>query len=184
MSTKTSWGLAAVVAVVIAGVAAGGVVLANRGGGGDHDAVVTTVADSATPVAATITIDPRANETFASPSTASGSQAPAMTADAVWSAWQSSVGSSVTDVPTGVTVELGALTLPNFDQGATANWTYAAHNELAYGFRHAPSTCRYMSTHAPADPGTCVVWTFLDANTGKLVDQTEQGLTGPLASAS
>ncbi len=118
-----------------------------------------------------ITIDPEVRETFAP---APASAAPKLTAPQAWARYAARHGSSVTTIPSGVRARLGLLTLPIGPQpdGVTA---YTAHGDLAYGYSW-PSGC--LSTLPGAVPlgARCLSWTFLNANTGRLIDQTWQKL--------
>jgi hypothetical protein len=118
-----------------------------------------------------VTIDPLVGETFAP---APASAAPRLTAGQTWARYATRLGATATAIPSGVRVRLGLLTLPIGPQpdGATA---YTAHDELAYGYSW-PSGC--LSTLPGAIPpgARCLSWTFLNANTGRQIDQTWQKL--------
>jgi len=92
-------------------------------------------------------------------------------------------------IPSGLSVQLGLVSVPvgpanpdDPDQAglATSNGiAYSALNELAYGYSSPPSSCP-MSQN-PLNPGpvgkSCTDWTFVDANTGQLIEETSQVLS-------
>jgi hypothetical protein len=143
----------------------------------------------ATPVSATITIDPAINETFAPPP---ANAAPGITAQQAWAQWENAGGSTNTSIPSNTTVQLGLLTLPvGPDCGAECEngnivqngMVYSALNQLAYGY--SSSVCPAGSS-LPAVQ--CTRWIFLDANTGKMIDAAlpsgSGGVPQPTASPS
>ncbi len=124
----------------------------------------------ATPITQTVTIDHAIGETFGPPPS---SAQPTMTADTAWAQYAQLNGSSVTVIPSSVTVYLGSLTLPIGPVGANGSEAYTANNELAYGF--SSQSCPVTTLKVPLAPGTsCIEWLFLDADTGKQIDDTWQ----------
>lgn len=119
--------------------------------------------------ARTITIDPHAGETFAP---APASAAPKLTAQQAWARYAARNGARTTTIPTGVTVRLGLLTLP-IGPKPDGPIAYTAHKELAYGYS-SPSGCVSTLPGAVLAGARCLSWTFLNANTGNLTDQTWQ----------
>jgi hypothetical protein len=123
-------------------------------------------------VTSTITIDPNVGETFApAPPTA----VPTMTAQQAWASY-TQVDTSYTSsaIPSDVTVQEGLLTLPLGPTAANSSETYAAQNELVYGYswHSCPHSTNPMVQTLPPNP--CIQWIFLDANTGKEIDDTWQ----------
>ncbi len=154
-------GQAASVLVLIAGVLIGGCGTAKR----VQFAHVSTVASP-------ITIDPTAGEVFA-PAPADAS--PAMTAQQAWAAYTRVDTSYTTStIPSNVTVEIGLLTLPLGPSGPNGTEAYTANNELVYGFNwhNCPVSRNPKEQTLPANP--CIEWNFLDASTGKQIDETWQ----------
>jgi hypothetical protein len=136
---------------------------------------------------APIVIDPSVGETFAP---APAGPAPALTAAQAWAQnARADNGNGNTAIPSGLSVQLGLVSLPvgpansdDPDQAglATSNGiAYSALNELAYGYSSPPGFCP-MSRN-PNTPGrvgkSCIDWTFVDANTGQLIDDTWQVLS-------
>ena len=127
-------------------------------------------------VTATITIDPQVGETFAP---APSSTAPGISAQAAWVQYAQQNGSTETSIPANMTAQLGLLTLPVGPAGSpgTAGLiqnngeAYKALNELVWGYSN-PSPCANANPNVTLPPGSCTEWTFLDASTGKPVDQT------------
>lgn len=129
-------------------------------------------------VTSTITIDPQVGETFAP---APPDAAPALTAEQAYAQYAQLSGYSDTTVPSDVTVQLGLLTLPvgpvSPDTGnlTTQNGiAYTALNELVYGYswHSCPHSRNPNVATLPANP--CIQWNFLNANSGKQVDDTWQ----------
>lgn len=129
-------------------------------------------------VTTTITIDPTVGETFAPPPL---SAQPSLTAQDAWAQYAALAGSSVTTVPSNVSVQLGLLTLPVGPAAApgtnglatSGGEAYTALNELAYGYSwHSCPTSTLNASPLPNNP--CIEWLFLDANTGQQIDQTWQ----------
>lgn len=123
---------------------------------------------------AAITIDPQIGETFAP---APASAKPRLTAQQAWARY---TGETV--IASGIRVRLGLLTLPvgPADAPGTGDLpkfngeAYTALNELAYGYS-APRGCVTMNPRLLPPPGAqCLYWEFLNANTGKQIDSTEQ----------
>jgi len=128
--------------------------------------------------AATVTIDPNIGETFAP---APHDAAPKLTAEHAFAQQRRRNGRTVIPIPAGVTVRLGLLTIlagrtnPHTGHVVTKDGiAYAALNELAWGY--ASHWCP-MSRN-PQRPGRvkgpCTRWNFLDANTGREIDENWQ----------
>lgn len=79
------------------------------------------------------------------------------------------------ELPAGTSVQLGRLTLP---VGAGAPGQYNAKDQLVYAFtwrQCAPNIGPFDPTSpsaSPSDSTYCTAWLFVDAETGKMVDQT------------
>jgi hypothetical protein len=144
---------------------------------------------TASAVRTTITIDPHLGETFAPPpATASAASAPALTAQQAYAQFiqSSTTGSGGTAIPSTVTAQLGLLTLPVGPSSGCDNdcsnltvqngTAYTALNQLAYGYSLPGGTCGSSNPFDPAPPVPCTDWLFIDANTGHLIDWTEQWL--------
>lgn len=115
----------------------------------------------------TVVVAPAIPETF-TPTPMATSK---LTSDQAFHVFAELTGSTRSSPAAGVTVQLGQLTLP---VGAGDPGAYLANQELvwAYSWASCPtSTIPGVST-PPSSP--CVEWMFLDADTGKLVDQTWQ----------
>jgi hypothetical protein len=152
-------------AVVIAALAAGFITTRTQPTPvGAETAAKTETAAGVTPLATTIAIN--SGQTFA-PAPAPVSAAPTMTAQQAWSQWAQQVGSSNTTIPSDVTVRLGLFTRP-------LNASGPSQNELAYGYSShgCPVLLNPRATLPPSNP--CIEWTFLDANSGALIDWTWQ----------
>jgi hypothetical protein len=118
---------------------------------------------------ASITIDPFVRETFGP---APASARPALTARQAWAMYTKVNTSYKTSaIPSNITVYLGLLTLPT---GPNGSGPYTAHNELAYGYswHSCPVSRNPRVKRLPANP--CREWNFLDANTGRQIDETWQ----------
>jgi hypothetical protein len=118
-------------------------------------------------VPSAIVIDSSAQEVFGPPSTSQLLSAPALSDQQAWAMYTTSLGSESTSIPSSEVVLLGSLTLPLHASG-----------ELAYGYSGPPTGCRGPSSRL-ASSGTsreCVRWVFLDADTGHLIDMTDQSL--------
>lgn len=156
-------GLAAAVLMLIAGILICGCGTAKR---------AQSLSGPVSTVASTVTIDPTVEEVFA-PAPADAS--PAMTAQEAWAAY-TKVDTSYTTatIPSGVTVQMGLLTLPLGPSGPNGTEAYTANNELVYGFswHNCPVSRNPKEPTLPANP--CIEWNFLDANTGKQIDETWQ----------
>jgi hypothetical protein len=125
----------------------------------------------AAPVPSTITLinsDPPA--TFAPPP---ADAAPALTAQQAADAYVAALGHSPVDIPSGVTVSLGLVTIPvapdcgpECENGniVSNGMVYSALNQLAYSY--AITTCP-PGSGLPADQ--CTKRLLLDANTGELI---------------
>ena len=129
-------------------------------------------------VAETVTIDSNIGETFAP---APQDAAPKLTAEQAFAQQRRRNGRSVIPIPSGVTVRLGLLTIlagptnPHTGHVVTKDGiAYAALNELAWGY-----TWRWCPmSRNPLRPGRvrgpCTRWNFLDANTGREIDENWQ----------
>ena len=136
---------------------------------------------TASAVQTTITIDPHDGETFARPPSKAS---PPLTAQQAWAQFiqSSTTGSGGTAIPSTVTAQLGLLTLPiGPDCGATCSGdpvqngiAYRSLNQLAYGYSWPGGTCGGSNPVNPAPPVPCTEWLFIDANTGHMIDWTEQ----------
>jgi hypothetical protein len=131
-------------------------------------------------VTATIVVNPVLGDTFAPPPP---NATPTLTAGQAWADFAQLNNFSNTAIPSGVTVQLGLVTVPVGPAGApgtsgeaTANGqAYVALNELAYGYS-SPSLCPAPTNpNATTSPGTsCIAWDFLDAQTGQQIVSTWQ----------
>jgi hypothetical protein len=129
---------------------------------------------SPTPTAAnqttTVTIDSSAGETFSPPGPATS---PQLTAQQAWVAFvnsedldSSATASTNTGINPDVAVTFGRLTLPSSNSGPQSTWTYTAYNEPAYAYMWT-TTC---NSRMDGVSYSCTRWTFLNANTGALLD--------------
>lgn len=134
--------------------------------GGTPKAARHVVPQLATASADQVVVDSTVGEVFVPSATA---PAP-LTADAAFSRYASINGSGVTAPASGVTVELGYLTLP---VGAGTPGEYVANHELVWSF-HWPACPPSTLPGGTAPTSTCVEWLFLDAATGAQIDQTWQ----------
>ena len=85
-----------------------------------------------------------------------------LTARQAWLRWANSLGGRHPNIPTGVTVRYGLLTLPP---------QYG--NRPVYGYVEKQKR-RCVTTVPPAAPGQCREWIFLDAKSGRELDWTFQ----------
>jgi hypothetical protein len=131
-----------------------------------------------------IVIDPAVGDTFAP---APAAAAPALTAAQAWAQYAKVNGGSAT-IPSSLTAQLGLVSVPvgpangDPDQAglATSNGiAYLALNELAYGYSSPPGSCPMSRNPKVEGPigKSCVDWTFVDANTGQLIEATSQVLS-------
>lgn len=120
---------------------------------------------------ASVIIDPQVGE-VSEPAPATAAQG--LTAGQAWAHYASLQGGHTTEVPGGVTVEMGLLTPPIGPHGPNGAVAYTAYRRLAYGYAsHAcPKSRNSRVTSLPANP--CVYWDFLDADTGRQIDSTFQ----------
>jgi hypothetical protein len=133
-----------------------------------------------TRLSTTITINSAV--TFAPPPT---DARPALTAEQARRQAERHQGSRVTPSPPGLTVKLGLLSvLVGPYCGAECNGLivkngldYQKWRELAWGYS-GPSTCVSGNDLHPLPPRPCVMWEFVDANTGWMIIGTEQFHTG------
>ncbi|HEY7146099.1 MAG TPA: hypothetical protein VH637_17815 [Streptosporangiaceae bacterium] len=129
-------------------------------------------ARSVSAVTSTITIDPGVGETFGA---APPDAAPTLTPQQAWAAGaQNDSGDVSAAIPPDVTMQLGVLTLPIGPTGPEGAETYAAQDELAYGFSwsNCPVSRNPDMQALPDNP--CIEWEFIDANTGQQIDDTWQ----------
>jgi hypothetical protein len=158
---KRAWIVGGVVVAVAAAV--GGAVAVTSGSTASRsDRSGTRASVEATPV----TIDRGTSEVFSPPSAATD-QDPSLTSRQAWDEFTASAGSKGVPMPSDMTVKLGSLTQ-----------TDHAANTLTYGFSEPPARCPGLMTHSPQ--ATCVHWTFVDADTGQLIDRTYQVVSGDL----
>jgi hypothetical protein len=127
---------------------------------------------------ATVTIDPNIGETFAP---AAPDAARKLTAQQAFALQRRRNGRPVIPIPSGVTVKLGLLTIlagptnPHTGHVVTKDGiAYAALDELAwgYGWHWCPMSrnpFRPGRVHGP-----CTRWNFLNANTGREIDENSQ----------
>jgi hypothetical protein len=133
---------------------------------------------SATEVAATLKVDQGLGETFAPPDQSSDGATPSLSADQAWATYASANGSTDTVVPADLSVELGAVSLPSDNLGPQSGWTYQVRNQLAYGYQTAPQWCAPAIASAGSTPTRfrCTRWVFIDANSGRLINMTNEAL--------
>jgi hypothetical protein len=127
-------------------------------------------AHSGSAMTATITIDSDIGETFGpAPATAK----PALTAQQAWTG-RTHVSHRRPVIPSGVSAHLGLLTLPIGPTGPGGAETYTAHDELVYGFswHSCPVSRNPKVRRLPRNP--CVEWNFVNASTGRQIDETWQ----------
>src|SRR5712692_9229466 len=120
-------------------------------------------------VTATITIDPTIGETFAP---APAGARPALTAQQAWAKYtQVNTSYRHPAIPSNVTAHLGLLTLPT---GPNGTGPYTVHNELVYGYswHRCPVSMNPRVKKLPPNP--CIEWNFLNANTGRQIEETWQ----------
>jgi hypothetical protein len=162
---------------------AGGLLASQTGGGRAENSQPAHSHRAAGVGQTTITIDPHLGETFAPLPANAASAAPALTAQQAWAQFMSSTtGSGGTAIPSNVTAQLGLLTLPvGPDCGATCSGDIVQHgiayrslNQLAYGYSSPGGTCGGSNPVNPAPPVPCTEWIFIDANSGHMIDWTEQ----------
>ncbi len=168
--------------LVFAGAAAAALVV---GGIAVKSALAPAHAGIASSVPAPIVIDPSLGDTFAP---APAGAAPALTAALAWAQYAQVNGGSAT-IPSGLTVQLGLVSVPvgpanpaDPDQAglATSNGiAYRALNELAYGYSSPAGSCPISTNPNVAGPvgKSCIDWTFVDAKTGQLIEETWQILS-------
>jgi len=180
---------AAVAALVVGGIAAKVALAPAHAGTASRAGKVARAPAPAwppSPAPGSIVIDQDVGDTFVPAS--AGVAAPALTAAQAWAQYARVNGDSAT-IPSDVSVQLGLVSVPvgpanpnDPDQAglATSNGTaYRALNEVAYGYSSPTGSCP-MSRN-PNNPGpvgkSCVAWTFVDANTGQLIEATWQILS-------
>ena len=123
-------------------------------------------------VSSPVTIDPNVGEVFAP---ARAGALPAMTAQQAWAAYTKVDASDTSSaIPAGVNVHIGLLTLPLGPSDANGSEAYMANHKLVYGFswHSCPASRNPKEPTLPRNP--CIEWNFLDANTGKQIDETWQ----------
>jgi hypothetical protein len=115
---------------------------------------------------AKITINSQIGEVFVS---APASARPALTAQQAWAKFARLNRFRKLGIPSGVTVKLGLFTLPVGPSGSNSSQSYVAKNELAYGFgsRSCPIYANPSVTKPPPTP--CILWNFLNADTGQQI---------------
>ena len=116
-------------------------------------------------------IDPQVGETFAP---ASKDAQPAIEAAVAWRRYARNEGSSVTQVPRAVTVQLGLLTLPIGPNGPNSSETYKAKDELTWGFNWHTCPVMTLANASPSADNPCIEWLLLNAKTGTQIDETWQ----------
>ena len=143
---------------------------------------------SASPAPGAIVIDPSIGDTFTPTPAGAVAPAPALTAAQAWADF-AQVNGGIATIPSGLSVQLGRVSVPvgpaNPNDPDQASLTvsnsvaYLALNELAYGYSAPNGSCP-MSRN-PLNPGpvgkSCTDWTFVDANTGQLIEHTTQVLS-------
>src|SRR5215470_19658540 len=129
-----------------------------------------------------IVVDRSVGDTFTQ---APASAAPALTAAQAWARYAQMDGGRST-IPAGISSQLGLVSVPvgpaNPDDPDQASLiisngvAYRVLNELAYGYSSPAGSCPWSRN--PNNPGpigkSCVRWTFLDADTGQLIEETSQ----------
>jgi hypothetical protein len=127
---------------------------------------------------ATLTIDPNIGETFAP---AGPGAAPKLTAQQAFAMQRRRNGRSVIPIPSGVTVKLGLLTIlagptnPHTGHVVTKDGiAYAALNELAWGYSWHWCPMSRNPFRPGRVQGPCTRWNFLNANTGREIDENWQ----------
>ena len=121
---------------------------------------------------ATVTIDPQIGETF---SPAPAGARPALTAQQAWARYARLDPRDKNDaMPANVRVRLGLLTLPVGPAGPGGAELYTARNELVYGYswHSCPMSMSPLMQALPPNP--CIQWNFLNADTGRQIDDTWQ----------
>jgi len=163
---------AAVAALAVGGIAARVALAAARAG-------------SASAVTTPTVIDPSVGDTF---TPAPADAAPALTAAQAWAQYAQVNGGSTT-IPSSLSVHLGLVSMPvgpanpnDPDQAGLAvsnGIAYRVLNVLAYGYSSPTGSCP-MSRN-PLRPGpigkSCIDWTFVNADTGQLIEETSQILS-------
>lgn len=139
--------------------------------------------------AGTIEINADTGVTFTP--TSGSATAPAMTAAQAYAGFAALNNWASTDIPGYVTVQLGSLTAPVGPAGApgtrslatSGGEAYTALNEQTWAFSWkecppvlppAPVPGTTATPVATPAPSSCVAWLYLDANTGKQIEQTWQ----------
>jgi hypothetical protein len=136
-------------------------------------AAPAVLAVTATPaVTAAITIDPDVGETFAP---APAGARPALTAQQAWARY-TKVDTSYrhSAMPLNVTARLGLLTLPDGPAGPGGSEAYTVRNELVYGYNWHSCPASRNPRVEQLPPSPCIEWIFLNADTGRQIDQTWQ----------
>jgi hypothetical protein len=129
-------------------------------------------AGTAAAVTAIITIDPAIGETFAP---APAAAKPALTAQQAWAKYthvDKSYRSAA--IPSNVTAHLGLLTLPLGPSGPGGSEAYTAHNELVYGYSWHSCPVSRNPRVKKLPPNPCIEWNFLNASTGRQIEETWQ----------
>jgi hypothetical protein len=129
-------------------------------------------------VQSTTVIDPdqdkRYEETFAAPDALQLKYGPTLTAAQAWARLTNSRIGPQAKVQPSTIVLLGSLTLNGY-----------AANTLAYGYRGPAALCRHPTVRVglpDVQSAECAHWIFLDANTGRLLDNVDglAGFDGPV----
>jgi hypothetical protein len=134
--------------------------------------------------ATTIVIDSNIGETFAP---APRYAAPKLTAEQAFALQRRRHGRRVIPIPAGVTVRLGLLTIlagptnPHTGHVVTKDGiAYAALNELAWGYSWHWCPMSRNPLRPGRVHGPCTRWNFLNADTGREIDENwQQGRPPP-----
>jgi hypothetical protein len=127
------------------------------------ESAATDVASEAGPPTLPTTISD--GEVFAPPP---AEATPRLTAAQAWAKFAERVQSTVTEIPTTFDAQLGVLQ------------SYLADDRLAYGYNQKELMGCVGSHPSPASDQPCRrYWIFLDADTGRHIEETEQTLQSP-----
>jgi hypothetical protein len=75
---------------------------------------------------------------------------------------------------------MGLLRLPTTGTTALHHSKIYAHDRLVYGFESPARNCIYTALGQWSPPPKCRYWTFLDADSGRLIDGPQQLIVGPV----
>ena len=149
-------------------------VRAEPGEGESHPALTGSLQTPQATAPSKIVIDASIPETFLP----TPDETAPLSSDAVFAGYAKHNGSARTSPPEGVTVLLGRLTLP---LGRGRPGEYTAHNELVWAFTWhqciaagIPPPPGSSAPEPPTAPTSCTAWLFLDATSGRMVEQTWQ----------